>query len=115
MRDLFGGLGMVIGGALLLMIIFAGLDYSGILWESFTGPKREDVRREIFEQTKSFNQGMTMKLLDYRKQYILAKDPADKAAIAQVVSHMFADMNTEKLDSELKAFLRECKYNQQEK
>ena len=112
MKELFGGVGLFIGAILLIILLGLGLDYSGLMWESFIGPKREDVRREIFEQTKSFNQGMTMKLLDYRKQYMLAKDPADKAAIAQVVSHMFSDYQLDNLDPELKAFLRECKYNQ---
>jgi len=111
-KMIFGSIGVSIISILLLMLLVGGLDYSGMLWESFIGPKKENVRREIFENTKSFNQGMTMKLMDYRKQYMMAKDPADKAAIAQVVSHMFADYQSDNLDPELRAFIRECKYNQ---
>ena len=104
-------IGIGVGGLLLVLFLFVGLDYTGLLWESFMGPKRENVRREIFEQTKSYNQGMIMQLLDYRKQYNLAKDPADKAAIANTVSHMFADYNDNSLDFELRSFIKECKYN----
>lgn len=99
-------------GFILFIALTFGLDYSGMLWNSFIGPKKEQVRREIFEQTKSYSQGMIMQLIDYRKQYKLAKDPGDKAIIAETVSHMFSDFNSSNLDTELKTFVNECKYNQ---
>lgn len=99
-------------GFLLFLVLICGLDYSGMLWNSFIGPKKENVRREIFEQTKSFNQGMIMQLVDYRKQYMISKSIEDKSIIANTVSHMFADYNDSNLDFELKTFLKECKYNQ---
>jgi hypothetical protein len=43
--------------ALLIIVIVASLlvlDYSSLLWEGFIAPKRQDVRRKVFEKTKSY-------------------------------------------------------------
>jgi len=107
-----GGIAAAIGTILLVAFLSMGGDYIGLQWYKFIAPQQENARREVFEQTKSFNQGMTMKLLDYRKQYMFAKSPGDKAAIASVVSHLYADYSPDNLDPELREFLKDCKYNQ---
>jgi hypothetical protein len=96
-------------GFVLFLALMCGLDYSGLMWESFIGPKRENIRRNIFEQTKSYNQANIQQLVEYRKQYMQgSKD--DKAIIANTVSHMFADYSPNGLDIELSEFLKLCKY-----
>ena len=48
MKDILIILAVIVGCVLLFFI----MDYTGLMWESFIGPKRENVRREIFEETK---------------------------------------------------------------
>jgi len=107
MKNVFLG----IGGFVLFIALICGLDYSGLMWESFIGPKREDIRRNIFEQTKSYNQANIQQLIDYRRQYMIASKQ-DKMIIANTVMHMFADYSPKGLDTELVEFLKLCKYGE---
>ena len=95
-------------GVIGLFVLICGLDYSGLMWESFIGPKRENVRRQIFEQTKSYNQGQQQELSRLYVEYQRAKDPTDKKAIAGLVRHQFADYNTDLLNNDLRAFVSQC-------
>ena len=111
MRELFGGVGIIVGAVLLVFVLMLGLDYSGLMWDSFIGPKRENVRREIFEQTKSYNQGMQQDLIKAMHDYKMTKDPQEKEAIKAMVRHQMADYKESKIsDSELNGFLNMCKY-----
>ena len=104
--------GLTIVGVIIFLALICGLDYSGLMWESFIGPKRENIRRNIFEQTKSYNQANIQQLIDYRKQYYMAKTKEDKAIIANTVMHMYADINPQGIDMELIEFLKICKYGE---
>jgi hypothetical protein len=88
--------------------LMCGLDYSGLMWESFIGPKRENVRRNIFEQTKSYNQGAQQELSRLYVDFQRAKDPQEKKAIAGMVRHEFADYNIDLLNGDLRAFVAQC-------
>jgi len=85
-----------------------GIDYSGMLWEGFIGPKKENVRREIFEKTRSFNEAKLQDLARYKNQYELATED-DQLIIAGTIKHMFADYNASKLPYKLKIFLEETR------
>jgi len=52
------------------------------------------VRREVFEQTKSYRQGMVQELSYYYLEYQKAEDN-HKRAIASVVQQCYADFDTE--------------------
>ena len=87
--------------------IFA-LDYFGVLWQSVIAPKREEVRREVFEQTKSYREGKRQELVRYRLQYIRATNEDERQAIASTVRMSMADVNPEEFNPELKQFLNTC-------
>ena len=107
MKDVFVGILIFVG----VMIGFCALDYSGLMWESFIGPKRENVRREIFENTKSYNQGMQQDLIKAMHDYKMTKDPQEKEAIKAMVRHQMADFKDAKIQSsDLRSFLESCKY-----
>jgi hypothetical protein len=99
-----------VGGFFLFLAVIAGLDYSSLIWESFIGPKRENVRRQVFEQTKSYNQGMQQDLIKFMHEYNVSKDPEEKKAISSTVRHMMSDYDESKLEPELRSFLTKCKY-----
>jgi hypothetical protein len=94
------------------LLLIAGLDYSGLMWQSFIGPKRQNIRRQIFEQTKSYNEGKTQDLIRYRMEYLQAKTSEEKEVIASTIRHMLADYDEYKLPVELRQFLTKIKYGE---
>lgn len=94
---------------LLVTGLFA-LKLGGLQWKKFFAPKHEAVRREVFKQTRSFNEAKLQELTKYRLEYMRSKDPAEKGAIASTIRLAFADYDTSMLPSELQAFIEEIKY-----
>lgn len=96
------------GLSALIAVAFA-LNLGGLEWTRFFGPRREAVRREVFKQTRSYNEGKEQELLKYRVEYMRADDDG-KAAIRSTIRHAFADYDETLLTGELRSFLREMKY-----
>lgn len=101
-----------VGGIIALIVLAFVLELGGLSWNKFFGVKREDVRREIFEATKSYNEGKEQDLIRYRMQYMRAETEADKEIIASTVRMMFADYDASKLEPELQAFLKTVRYGE---
>jgi len=99
----------IVALALLIAVAFA-LELGGLQWKKFFAPKHEAVRREVFKQTRSFNEAKLQELTKYRLEYMRSKDPAEKGAIASTIRLAFADYDTSMLPSELQAFVEEVKY-----
>lgn len=97
----------IVSLAILLSLLF-GLTWLGIEWRGFFGPKRAAVEREIFMETRSYNQGMLQQLSRYRLEYIRSDDEKERAAIASTVRQMFSEFDADTLPSqELRAFWKE--------
>lgn len=92
------------GGFLVLMF---GLTWMGIEWRGFFGPKRADVERKIFYQTRSYNQGMIQQLARYRLQYKTAKTDEERKVVASTVRMMFSEYDHKTLNPELQNFMKE--------
>jgi len=100
----------IIGSLVLVGVLLFGLEWAGIAWYGFFGPKREAVRREVFKETRSYNEAKEQELLKYRLEYLRADSDSDKQAIASTVRLAFADYNETLLDSaELIQFLQQMK------
>lgn len=102
-------------GLLITATVIVGIlaiDYYSILWTGITAPKREEVRRKVFENTKSYNEGKTQDLIRYMHEYKTAKTIEDKEAIETTIRHMFADYDENKLQPELRNFLKKIKYGE---
>jgi hypothetical protein len=105
--------GIVIGIIVVLIACIAlafVFELGGLKWKEYFGPKHEDVRRKTFERTKSYNEAKEQELLKYRLEYMRAKDPQDKKAIASTIRLAFADYDETLLSSELQTFLKTIKY-----
>lgn len=107
-----GGRGALL--AIFLMLLFAlgigalafvvqGSDF--FLYKTFA-PKYEAVRRETFEQSKAYNEGMSQELFQYQRDYQLASS-AQKDGLRQVILHRFADVDRTKLKPTQQAFLNQ--------
>lgn len=93
----------------LILLAFA-VELGGLQWKKFFAPRHENVRREVFKQTRSFNEAKSQELVKYRLEYMRSKDPAEKGAIASTIRLSFADYDTSKLPYELQMFVEEIKY-----
>jgi hypothetical protein len=73
----------------------------------FFAPKRAAVEREVFENTKSYSQGMLQELeamlLDYNKA-----DSNGKDSICSVVRRRTADFPTDRMPADIYSFVKSC-------
>lgn len=79
-------------------------------------PKREAVRREVFEQSRAFNQGMVQELQNMQFDYVKTTDPAAKAALAGVILHRASGYNLDDpiVPTDLRSFIAKLKQEQLE-
>jgi len=106
---------LIVLGVLLFIAALAslafGTKWAGLKWRGYFAPKYAAVDREVFKQTRSFNEAAEQELLKLRLEYLREKDPISKEAIAFTIRHKFADYNEKLLDSaELCSFLEQIKY-----
>jgi hypothetical protein len=92
-----GGLVAVIG----LTWIIQGNDF---LLYKFWAPKQEAVRREVFEQTKSYRQGMVQDIRNYRIQYQTATKE-QKDSLRSVILQETADFPINQLPADQREWL----------
>ena len=95
------------------LICILGLGWIGTAndWAMFKvfAPKMEQVRRETFEQSKAYNQGMIQDLRGMQIEYIQAPKDA-KGAIGSVILHRYADYPNDKLPEDLQVFMSELRH-----
>ena len=96
-------LASILGIALLLGLtwVIQGNDF--FLYQAFA-PKYEGVRRQTFEQSKAYNQGMVQELQNMQFEYVKAT-PEQQKALASVILHRAADYDTTKLPADLRQFI----------
>ena len=103
-------MGIIVGLLVMLVLIptwlIQGNDF--FLFQVFA-PKYEQVRRETFEQSKAFNQGMIQELQNMQFEYVKAL-PEHKAALASIILHRVADYDEQKLPTDLRAFVQQLKH-----
>ncbi len=91
-------LGVVVGLAALV-----GLTYLSFQLYAFYNPKYEEVRRETYEQSRAFNEGMVRDLENLKMQYQTAA-PDQQAGLRAVILHRFSVYPTDRLPPDLQAF-----------
>lgn len=57
----------------------------------FFAPKQEQVRREVFEQSKAYRQGMVQELQNMQFEYVKASKDG-KEAMRSIILHRAADV-----------------------
>lgn len=105
MKKFFIGAGIFVGVIALAFI----LELAGLGFFKFFEPKRENIRREIFENTKSFTHGKIKDLSKYYKEY-KETDPDGQAVIEVIIRTEFADFDKTKINTvTLQNFLTEIR------
>lgn len=100
--------------AVILMCLAGVVAFLGLIWviqgndfflyKTFA-PKYEQVRRETFEQTKSYNQGMVQNLQKMQFEYLQAT-PEKQETLAPIILATVADYDAKKLPPDLYAFVQ---------
>jgi hypothetical protein len=106
MKSVFWG---ILGLVCFIAIVFL-LELGGLKWTEFFAPKRENVRRKVFLETRSYNEGKMQDLVKYRLEYLRAKTEDERMAIASTIRMSFAEYDETKLTPELRNFLETIKY-----
>jgi len=101
----FGYVIFVLFGIVALISVAFLLELGGLEWNKFFKPKREAIRRDVFKETKSYNESKLQDLARYRLQYIEADNEESKSAIKSTINLMFADYDRSRLPAELSTFL----------
>ena len=85
------------------------LDYVGLMWFDFIGPKKQNIERRIFKESQPYNEAKLQDLVKYRLEYLRANSQ-DKKAISSTIRFVFSDFDENNLPDELKTFLKKIKY-----
>jgi hypothetical protein len=93
----------VVGAIVATIALAFCLELGGVYWFGFFEPMKENVRREVFENTKSYVHG---KIQDLAKLYREYQDAEDQGALEAVIRSQFAEFNADHVQShELRRFL----------
>jgi hypothetical protein len=93
-----------IGGLVGVMILIFILELFGLGMFAFFEPKKENIRREVFENTKSFTHGVIQDLGKYYQEY-REGDAEKKETIKSVIQMRFPNFDADKIDNlKLKQF-----------
>lgn len=93
---------------LLAVVVVVGLGWlvlaNDTAQQAVFGPARENIRRETFEQSKAYRDGLAQELRSMQFEYIKAA-PEHKAALAQVILHKADSAAAGSLPSDLQQFI----------
>lgn len=92
--------------AFVIFFILLGVFTRGgnLAFDKFFAPKEEQVRRETFEQSKAYNDGMFQELRAMQFEYLKAPTNSQDA-LASVILHRVAAFPTSKLPADLSSFI----------
>jgi hypothetical protein len=96
----------IVGGVALLW----GVAYHQLIFTAFFGPKFENVRRNTFEQSKSFRDGSLQELENMRFEYIKAS-PEHKVALKDIIIHRATEVPEDAMPQDLYNFIQGLKTN----
>lgn len=92
-----------------VLFVLVGLTWASaghdLLFTRFFEPKREAVRRETFEQSKAYIDGMVKELQAMQFEYVKA-DKAHKAALGSIILNRVAGFDENHLPADLYVFIK---------
>ena len=99
--------------AFLLLLVIFGI--GSLAWlamgndlamTKFFAPQYEQVRREVFERSKAYRDGVVQELQSMQFAYIAA-DPAHKLALASLIKHRAITIPLDAMPPSLSNFIKE--------
>lgn len=105
----------VTGAIIGLLVVLLGIAWiaqgADFFMFRFWAPKYEQVRRDTFEQSRAFNQGMIQELENMQFEYVKTTDENAKAALRSVILHRASgyNLNDSSVPQSLRTFIQELK------
>ncbi len=96
----------ILAALIALILLSWALGFNSLLYMKVFGPAKEEIRRETFEQTKSYRDGAIQELRSMQYAYIQA-DPAHKVGLARIIRIKADTVPQDALPQDLKDFLKE--------
>lgn len=97
-----------IGLSILGLTVLIGLGWlltgNNLAMTKVFAPKFEAVRRETFEQSKAYQDGVIQELRAYQFEYLKADD-AHKAAMGPIIRHKLSGFPSDQLPYDLQQFV----------
>ena len=97
-----------VGGFLAFLLVMLALTWvfqgNDFFMYQYFAPRQAAVQRKVFEETKSYNQGMIQELQNMQFQYVQAK-PEQQAILAGIILHRTADYDLANLPPDLRSFV----------
>ncbi len=109
MKDILKIAGGLIGGLVFVLLVMFCVQGADFFLYKYFAPKQEQVRRETFERSKAYNQGMIQELQNMQFEYVQTKTQEEKDALADIILHRAADYPEEKMPADLRAFINQLK------
>lgn len=86
-----------ITGFVLLCVLVISLGFAQLGWMKFFNPRKANIEREVFEETKSYAHGKIQDLAKYYEEYQKAESIEDKQTIEGLIKMNFADFEAENI------------------
>jgi hypothetical protein len=106
----------VIGCGTLVLVVILGISWiatgNDFFLYRYFAPKQEAVRRQVFEQSKAYNQGMIQELQNMQFEYVKADKPHQEA-LAGIILHRAADYDEDRLPADLRQFIQSLRNKQE--
>ena len=109
MRELFSMVMTVVFIIVACALLMLGGQAFGFWSFSYYAPRYEEVRRQTFEQSRAFNEGMSRDIQNLIANYYAANSDAGKQAILATINQRLADVDQSKLPPDVRQFLSEVK------
>ena len=100
----------IVGGVVGFGALVWGVAYHELIFTSFFAPKFENVRRNTFEQSKSFRTGAVQELQNMQFEYIRS-DAEHKVALKDIIIHRSAEVPEDAMPQDLYNFIQGLKSN----
>jgi hypothetical protein len=98
-----------IGGLLAFLALMWFLALHDIAFQTVFRPMQENVNRQVFENTKSYTQGMVQELQNMQFEYLRTTDKDAKTAMATVILQRSAEFPPERMPTDLRSFIENLK------
>lgn len=100
------------GLVILVIVLVLGLTWitegNNFFLYKFFAPKEEAVRRQVFEESKAYRQGMVQNLQNRQFDYLQA-DTNHQTALGALILHDYGDYDETKLPMNLRHFIEELR------
>ncbi len=87
------------------LLCIVGLQFFGLMNYQFFAPKYEAARREVFENTQSYQQGSIRDFDNLYLAYVQAKSEDEKAVILDTLRHRAAGVQLDNIPPRVRALL----------